>query len=319
MSDLDDILSAAQGGRLVANLSQRFGLSEEQIEGAIRALAPALAIGLNHAAEQPNAFGKMVGALALSDQSSAYDEPDAAYSDDSVARGRDALTDLFGSPAAAGQIVQAAARESGVRPDILSQLLPILASVLISGLTKSINSQGLGGILGQLANSGALGDILGQVLGGGRAPQQGSTSRGGGGLGDVLGQVLGGGQAPQPAPAPMPRGGGGLGGLLGGLLGALLGGRRAPPGVDPRGGGFDRGGAGGSFDRGGPLDADVGPVGTGPAGLPPGIDEASLQQAIEQIKKTLQVGQKGAAPPSASGGQSDLENLLGHLLGKRQG
>jgi hypothetical protein len=297
MSDFDSILSSAQGGQLIANLAERFGLTEEQIESAIKALTPALAAGLNRAADEPQTFERTLGALAATNRYSFFDEPDAAHSEDSVTLGRDLVTDMFGSPAATGQILQVAARESGVRPDILGQLLPVLASVLLSGLTKSLNEQGLGNVLGQLANSGALGGLLEQVLGGA------------------------GGQAPQPAPAPrgnpgglpggLPGGaaGGGLGGLLGGLLGSLLGGgRRAPT---P--GGAARGPSGGGLD---PLDASVSR--SGPSGLPGGLDQASLQDALEQIKKTLQVGQN-ANPPAGgqSGGGTDLEAILGQILGKR--
>lgn len=290
MSDLESILSSAQGGQLVANLAQRFGLSDEQIDAAIKALAPALAIGLNRASEEPQVFEKTVGALATTTRYSFFDEADAAHSEESVELGRDLLSELFGSPAATGQVLQAAARESGVRPDILSQLLPVLASVLLSGLTKSINEKGLGGILGQLANSGSLGPILEQILAGG-----------------------GPGPAPAPQPAPLPRGGaagGGLGGLLGGILGSLLGGRRVPPG-----GGLPPRGPGGGLDRSGPLDVDAGPS-AGPAGLPPGLDQASLQDAIEQIKKTLQVGQSAGGRPAGQA-PSDLESVLGQILGRR--
>jgi hypothetical protein len=306
MSDLDSILGSAQGGQLVANLAQRFGLTEEQIESAIKALAPALAIGLNRAAEDPRIFEKTVGALADTGRYAFFDEPEAAHSHDSVELSRNLLSELFGSPAATGQVLQAAARESGIRPDILSQLLPVLASVLLSGLTKSINEKGLGGILGQLANSGDLGRILEQALGGGG--RQAPAPRGGpGGFpGGLPGGAAGGGL------------GGGLGGLLGGILGSLLGGRRAP---SPGGGPAPRG-PGGGFDRGGPLDADA--SGPAPAGLPQGLDQASIQDAIEQIKKTLQVGQNAANRPAGQGtgqgagqGQSDLESLLGQILGKR--
>jgi hypothetical protein len=297
MSDFDSILSSAQGGQLVANLAARFGLTEEQIESAIKALTPALAIGLNRAAEEPQTFERTLGALEATNRYSFFDDHDAAHSEDSVTLGRDLVTEMFGSPAATGQVLQAAARESGVRPDILGQLLPVLASVLLSGLTKSLNEQGLGNVLGQLANSGALGGILEQILGGA------------------------GGQVAQPAPAPrgnpgglpggLPGGaaGGGLGGLLGGLLGSLLGGgRRTPPS-----GGVARGPSG-SVD---PLDASLDR--SGPSGLPGGLDQASLQDAIEQIKKTLQVGQNASANPSSAGrqGPSDLEAILGQILGKR--
>jgi hypothetical protein len=296
MSDVDSILASAQGGQLVSNLAQRFGLSEEQIESAIQALTPALTIGLNRAVEEPETFQRTVGVMAGASRYSFFDEPAAAESDDSVELGRDLLSNIFGSPAATGQVLQAAARESGVRPDILSQLMPILASILLSGLTKSINDKGLGDILGQLAGSGNLGGLLEQILGGaagqGRAP------------------------APAPAPAPLPRAdtGGGLGGLLGTILGGLLGGRRAPP---PGGGDVLP-----PQRRGGDvLETGGGPIGSGGA-TGGGFDEASIQAAIEEIKKTLQVGRGGNAPGgqaggAPSGGVSDLEAILGQILGKR--
>lgn len=269
MSYLDEILQSAQGGKLVANLAQRFGLTDEQMDGAIKALAPALEAGLSNAAEEPRLFERLLGDIASPGRLAAFEEPGAAHDLDSVAQSRQLLDDLFGSPAATGQVVQAAARESGLQPDILSQLLPVLASVLIGGLFKNMSNRGLGGVLGQLVNSGALGSILEQMLGGARAPQR------------------------EPAPMPTPRGGGMGGGLLGGILGSILGsllggGRRPAPG--PHGGPSDDS-VGGGYSRGGPLDLD--PSGGGSQGMPDDMDQASIQQAIEEIKKTLQIGRGG--------------------------
>lgn len=292
MSYLDEILQSAQGGQLVSNLAQRFGLSDEQMDSAIKALAPALEVGLSNAAEQPALFEKLLGDIASPLRAAAFDDPGAAQDVDSLAQSRQLLADLFGSPAAAGRVVQVASRESGLRPDILSQLLPVLVSVLIGGLFKNVSNRGLGGVLGQLVSSGALGSILEQMLGGGaRTPQ------------------------PEPAPMPTPRGGatggGGLfGGLLGSILGSLLGGGRRPT-PDPYGG--STGDAGG-FGRSGPLDLDR-ERGAGSQGLPDGMDQASVQQAIEEIKKTLQIGRGGGG--ENAGARSDFESILGQMFGKR--
>ncbi|MFO1123927.1 MAG: DUF937 domain-containing protein [Methylocystis sp.] len=291
MSYLDEILQSAQGGQLVANLAQRFGLTTEQMDDAIRALAPALEVGLSNAAEEPELFQRLLSDIASPARAAAFDDPGAAHDIDAVAQSRQLLDDLFGSPAAAGQVVQVAARESGLRPDILSQLLPVLASVLIGGLFKNMSNSGLGGVLGQLVNSGALGSILEQMLGGTRAPQ------------------------PEPAPTPMPRGGGmgggPLGGILGSILGSLLGGGRRPaPG--PYGGPVDNP-AGGGFGRRGPLDLD--PSGGRSQGLPDDMDQASIQQAIEDIKKTLQIGR--SSQNESAGPRSDFESIIGQMLGKR--
>jgi len=288
MSYLDEILQSAQGGQLVANLAQRFGLTDEQMDSAIKALTPALEIGLSNAAEEPALFERLLGDIASPQRAAAFYEPSAAHDVESVSQSRQLLDDLFGSPAAAGRVVQVAARESGLRPDILSQLLPVLASVLIGGLFKNMSNQGLGGVLGQLVNSGALGSILEQMLGG-RAPQR------------------------EPEPMPAPRGGGmgPLGGVLGSILGSLLGGgRRRQP--DPYGGG----------PMGGPMGGPrEGPLGGGyqsdrsSSQLPEGMDEASIQQAIEDIKKTLQIGRGGAG--ESAGPRSDFESIIGQMFGKR--
>jgi hypothetical protein len=288
MSYLDEILQSAQGGQLVANLAQRFGLTTEQMEGAIGALAPALEIGLSNAAQEPAMFQRLLGDIASPGRVAAFDEPGAAHDVDSVAQSRQLLDDLFGSPAAAGQIVQVAARETGLRPDILSQLLPVLASVLIGGLFKNMSKSGLGGVLGQLVSSGALGAILEQMLGGGRAPQP----------------------EPAPMPTPMPRGGGlgggALGGILGSILGSLLGAGRRPAPGPYRGPADDSAG-------GGPLDLDPGRG--RPQGMPDDMDQASIQQAIEEIKKTLQIG--SATRGESAGPRSDFESIIGQILGKR--
>lgn len=295
MSNFDEILLSAQGGQLIANLAQRYGLSDEQAANAVRALAPALEIGLSRAVEEPQLFEKLIGELASPGRGAAFYDAETAQGEASVAQSRAFLDDLFGSPAVAGQVVQAAARESGLRPDILSQLLPVLASVLLGGLFKNASGQGLGPILEQLAKSGALNQILGQILGGGGAigapPRQ-----------------------PEPTPTPLPRGGGGLGplgGILGSILGSLLGGGRRQRPADYGG---PLGDAGGGFDRG------------APAGLPDGMDQDSVQQAIEEIKKTLQIGRGGGASPRPGAGESQnpnpdarsgLEELLGQILGRR--
>lgn len=293
MSYLDEILQSAQGGQLVSNLAQRFGLSDEQMDRAIKALSPALEVALSNAAEQPLLFERVLGDMASPLRAAAFDDPGAAQDADSLAQSRQLLDDLFGSPAAAGQVVQVAARESGLRPDILSQLLPVLVSVLIGGLFKNVSNRGLGGVLGQLVSSGALGSILEQMLGGGRA------------------------SPPEPAPMPTPQGGatggatgGGLfGGLLGSILGALLGGGRRPA-PDPYGGPMG-GPVGGPM--GGPLDLDPGAGRS--QGLPDDMDQASIQQAIEEIKKTLQTG-RGSGGENA-GARSDFESILGQMFGKR--
>lgn len=80
---------------------------------------------------------------------------------------------------------------SGVSPQIVLQMMPVVASMLMGGLYHAMNGQGLGGILNQLA----------------------AAANSPGGLGSLVNQPAG----AQPA-------GGGLAGMVSGLLGGLLGG-----------------------------------------------------------------------------------------------
>ena len=379
MADLDTLLSSAQGGQLIANLAERFGLSQEQMQKAVDALAPALTQGLENAVEQPEGLGKVVECLCASHECCAHDHADAAHAPDAVDRGQTAVLSLFGSEDNTSQIVRAAAQQTGVSADILAQLLPILASVLFGGLNKSMGDGGMGGLLGKVleqlirggganaggasggglggglgdilgqviagsqgasrggAGGGGLGDILGQVIAGG---QQGQRGGAGGGLGDILGQVLGGGQQGQRG------GGGGLSGGLGDILGQVIAGGQAAPrggqasapggglgeifgkviGELARGGGIPGGGMSGGGMSGGasgggqdPRNRGGDPLETADASAG-GLDQASVQQAIDKIKQSLQINRGSGGAPASGGAQTaqtDLEKVLGQIFGRR--
>ncbi|MGI9230154.1 MAG: DUF937 domain-containing protein, partial [Methylocystis sp.] len=200
MADINRLLSTAQEGQLATNLAQRFNLSEEEINKSIQALGLALAYGMDRAVEQPQNFEKIVQCLCASSNCCAHDHSEAAYGADSLARGQTAILSLFGSEAQTNEILQAASRQSGVSTQILRQLLPIIASVLFSGLSKSLNDQGLSGLLSKLINSGALGGLLEQ-LAGGQLSRRSDINKD---LDDLLGQVLGGGAGSQGSPPISP-------------------------------------------------------------------------------------------------------------------
>jgi len=255
MSDVTEILSSAQGGQLIENLARSLGLSTEQTRTAVEALTPALALGLRNAATNPAVLEHVVAGVVHPTHLAAYDDPAVAHGEEARELGQGAIAQLFGSGSAAGQVAQIAARDAGLRPDILARLLPVLASVVLGGLAKSFNNQGLGSILEQIARGGGLGSILGQPGGATTAPS---------------------GQARQS--------GGGLGGLLGALLGALLGGR-----------------------------APAAPGGAGQTSLPGGLDPATLQAALEQIKKSLNPGGAISASP---GQNAELQDVLDKVFPK---
>ena len=193
MSTVADILSSAQDGKLTENMARSFGLTTEQAAAAIDALTPALAAGLQNAATDPQALQKLLAGVMHPTHQAAYDDPAVAHGEEAHALGQSAVAHLFGSAPAAGEVAQVAGRDLGISSGILARMLPVLASVLLGGLSKSFANQGLGSILGQLVGAAFSPQAKGGL---------------GGLLGSILGAALGGGatQAPRGGPTPLPGG-----------------------------------------------------------------------------------------------------------------
>ena len=204
MFNLNDILQSAQGGQGINNLAQQFGLSPEQTQAAIKAMLPGLSAGLQNKAQDPGGLGSIIGSLTQGTHQASYNDPAAAQAPATAAAGGDILGQLFGGSHVTNQIAQAAAGQTGLRSDILMQMLPVVASMVMGGMFSSMQKQGMGGILSQLQNaagsSGGLGNILGQVMNAQATGAAGAPASGGlgGMLGSLFGGLFGGGAAKAP-------------------------------------------------------------------------------------------------------------------------
>lgn len=251
--DLIDILSGSQNRSLAAAGAQ-FGLSEEQTRAAFETLAPVIASGLRRNTASGDGLTSLVNALGQGDHGRYLDDPDAVGFDNARDEGNAILGHVFGSPDVSRGVAMQAAQNLGIGNEILKKMLPIIATMVLGGLAKSVfggrstapapqapqpqpqpRGGGLGDILGDILGGGqrqapttqthapqapqmpgSLDDILRDVLGGGAGRGQG-----GGGLGDILGEILGGGRgSPQARPAdpqddPVARGRDILGDVLG--------------------------------------------------------------------------------------------------------
>ena len=200
MFNLNEIIQAAQGGAGITNLAQQFGLSPEQVQAAVNSMVPGLSAGLQNKAQDASGLGQIISALTNGAHQQTFQNAGPV----AAAPGGDILGQIFGSPHVTNQIAQQAAGQTGLRPDILMQMMPAVMSMIMGGMFKSMQNQGMGGMLGQLASaassSGGLGSILGQVMGGqttAGSPQ--STGGLGGLLAGVFGGLFGGGAAKGPA------------------------------------------------------------------------------------------------------------------------
>jgi hypothetical protein len=238
--NLFEMMQSAQNGQAMQNLARQYGLSMQQTQAALDALLPAFSMGLQRQTQNPYAFGNLAQMMTATPFGQMYDSDGDGIPDRAMPLGQNVMSQLFGSKEVTNAIAAQAAATSGVGQAILKQMLPVIASILMGGLFKSVNNQGLGGILGQFAEmmrgqmpgmqpapqannpANPWEQILGGMFGGQRPPAgqaQGGGPFGGGmpgmptDMGAIFGQILGGmfggaqGQAPQssPQPAPQPR------------------------------------------------------------------------------------------------------------------
>jgi len=211
MSNLYAILQDAQGGQALDNLAKQFNISKEEADAAVRALLPALSTGFLNKASEPGALGSIIGALGEGQHLAAFADPAAAQSQATAQKGDEVLVHLFGSSQVDEQIIQRASAATGLKPELLAQMLPVLASVIVGGVTKSLQGQGFGGIFTQLVNAarhGGLSSILGSLT----EEAQASPS-----------------PQSRPGAAPSASPAGGFGGILATFIGSLLGRLGAPP------------------------------------------------------------------------------------------
>lgn len=219
MLNLFDMLNQSQNGQGMEMLARQFGLSQQQAQQAVEALLPAFSQGLKRNASDPYGLGGFLTALASGQHAKYFENPAAAFTPQGMAEGNGILGHLFGSKELSRAVADQAAQATGIGQEVLKQMLPVLASMIMGGMFKQSTNQIPGaqqtGGLG--AGGNPLQEIIEQMMRqgmGGAQPQQRQAPQPADPLDNPFGKVLkdmfGGGaqqQAPSPRqPAPGPAG-----------------------------------------------------------------------------------------------------------------
>ncbi len=179
-----DLLASAQGGGAIDNIASRFGLSGDQAQSAIQALLPALGAGVERE-QQSGSIGDLLGTLRPDTADRVLEDSRALESEETVEQGNNLLGTLFGSRDVSRRVAADASARSGVDDSILKQLLPVLATMVVSRMAQADPDHDAnperGGGLGDIGNLGGLGGLLGSLAGG-----QSSSD---GGLSSILGAL----------------------------------------------------------------------------------------------------------------------------------
>jgi len=208
MQNLFEMMTNAQNGQAVELMARQYNLTQQQTQLALEALLPAFSQGLKRNASDPYGVGSFLSALSSGQHAQYFDDAAKAFSPAGTAEGNGILGHLFGSKELSRAVTQQAAQATGIGQDVLKQMLPALAAMVMGGLFKQSTGQ-MGGQMnaGQMnAASNPLGEIIEQMMkqgmGGARAaPQpQAPANPFDNPLGKILEGMFGGGAAaPEPA------------------------------------------------------------------------------------------------------------------------
>jgi hypothetical protein len=199
MAGLDELYAQIP----VQDIAKQVGADEGEVNNAIRTLVPALVGGLAEnvqsnridSSDLESAVAQQ-GASGLLDGGVSVDQVDQKQGDHYVAK-------IFGGNDS-GAVASALADSGAGGGDLVKQLLPILAPIVLAYIGKQLSKGSAPAGQSTAGGGGGLGDILGSVLGG-----AGGSGGGDNPLGSILGSVLGGGGSGQNNP---------IGEILGGLL-----------------------------------------------------------------------------------------------------
>ncbi|MBU0584911.1 MAG: DUF937 domain-containing protein [Alphaproteobacteria bacterium] len=215
MLPLFDMLANAQNGHAMEQLSRQFGLSQQQTQAAVEALMPAFSQGLKRNASDPYGVAAFMSAMASGNHAKYFEDAQKAFAPQGVDEGNGILGHLFGSKDLSRAVAAQAAQATGVGQQVLQQMLPVIASMIMGGLYKQTTNQMPGAQ--QAAGFGGAGNPLGEIIeqmmkqGGdmmaGRTPQPAPQPRQAqpadpfdNPFGKVLKDMFGGGMPQQPAP-----------------------------------------------------------------------------------------------------------------------
>ena len=156
-----DVIMNAQGGNAVRQAGAQVGLGEAETATALSALVPVLAAGFQRNLESPDGLTGLLGALTGGGHQRYIDDPTALAG--ATADGNGILGHVLGGKDVSRALADRASTQTGISPEILKQLLPIAASLMMGAFSRQ---QAQGGGLSMAAGaspgagSGGLMDLL---------------------------------------------------------------------------------------------------------------------------------------------------------------
>jgi hypothetical protein len=162
-----DAMLGAHGEDTTQQLGRQFGLTDSQVSAAMSALVPALAAGFQKNMSSPQGLEGLLSALGGGQHQRYVDDLGALDLPGTTADGNGILGHIFGSKDVSRQVASRAAAQTGLGENVLKQMLPIIAAMMMGAMSKQVGAPGSRQTGGPAAG-GSLFDLLTPMLDSGR-------------------------------------------------------------------------------------------------------------------------------------------------------
>lgn len=135
MDFLNALMNATGSGDL-QKLGAQFGLDDEAVGNILGQVVPALGDGLKKNAASGGGLDSLINALQKGDHQRYLNNIDSAISTTGIADGNNILGHILGNKDASRALAGQASSASGVSPDVIKQMLPMLATLFMGTLNK---------------------------------------------------------------------------------------------------------------------------------------------------------------------------------------
>jgi len=139
MNLLNELMNAAGTGNL-NEMGARFGLDDAAVSKVLAQVVPALGQGLKKNAISEGGLESLIGALQGGNHQRYLDDPSVLSSEMGIAEGNNILGHILGSKEASRAVAGQASAASGISPDVIKQMLPMLATLVMGTMNKQTDA-----------------------------------------------------------------------------------------------------------------------------------------------------------------------------------
>jgi len=134
-----DVMKQAQGN--ADAMARQFGVTPEQVQRATAALLPAFAMGLQRNVSNPGAMDQLIAMTGAGHYAAFLESASRTFSPQAWQEGNALVSQLFGSPDVSRQVANQTAAFSGITPEVVMQMMPLMAGMFMGALLKATLSQ----------------------------------------------------------------------------------------------------------------------------------------------------------------------------------